>query len=55
MSRKKFIRCLFRNWLAPSLCLIGFGMILAIIIPFWLWILVAGIGLISYGIWQYLC
>lgn len=55
MIKRKTIKCLCKNWLAPGLCLIGVGMVLSILIPFWLWILVAGVGLISYGLWSWFC
>lgn len=54
MFKKKTIRCFLRNWLGPGLALIGIGMILSILIPFWLWVLVAGIGLVCYGLSSYL-
>ena len=57
MSRKKvpkhLVGCLIRKWLAPALCLIGLGMVLSIVVPFWIWVLVGGIGLMCYGFWSY--
>lgn len=32
---------------------VGIGMLLALLIPFWVWILVVGISLIAYAVWFY--
>lgn len=55
LSRKRVLKCILKNRLAPAMCLIGVGMVLAIVIPFWLWVLLGGIGLICYGFWNFFC
>lgn len=55
MLKRKAIRCLLKSWLAPGLCLIGLGMVLSILVPFWVWVLIGGIGLICYGAWSFFC
>lgn len=32
---------------------IGLGMLLAMLIPFWVWIVLVGISLIAYAVWFY--
>jgi hypothetical protein len=32
---------------------IGIGMLLAMLIPFWVWIIIVGISLIAYAVWFY--
>ncbi len=32
---------------------IGIGMVLAVFLPFWIWIVMVGICLIAYSVWYY--
>lgn len=41
------------NILALVIGSIGLGMLLAMLIPFWVWIVVVGISLIAYAVWFY--
>lgn len=41
------------NVLALVIGSIGLGMLLAMLIPFWVWIVLVGISLIAYAVWFY--
>lgn len=52
-SRRWFKKSGIWSILALVIGSIGVGMLLAMLIPFWVWIVVVGISLIAYAVWFY--
>ena len=52
-SRKLFRKICAWDILVLGIGSVGIGMIIAIFIPFWVWIIIVGISLIAYAVWYY--